>query len=474
MRPFDLLARSGSKSGAYAAIMGVSAVAIVLALPPGGVGMGVGSFWWIALASTAVLGSLACSAGPWSATGAYAAVFWCFHFGLVAVVGFGLVQPADMSLWDQSWALGPFASDAALVSLAGSMAFASGAAWVYAWRHARTDRSFAATSRAGAHPHGTAGSLLVFATIGLWCGVVAATSGLGGFFGSYAEYLQATSELSVIMSGVWLGLGCGIVLAVTGRDGWMRTSAIAGFAGVALVALPLGLRGEIMFPSIAAIVASARCGRVLSWRKACALVAGLLVLIPVIREVRSTGLQGLPDMAMELRLFDAFVEMGGSLHPVEKVVRWQAEGDPLDRGGSYWAPIERAAARILPGLVSTAAEDDMRIMNVLVTDRVGAIGFSPVAEAYRNFGAAGVVVVLGLLGAALACIDKVADRQIAALAIATLYVPLLTNVRNSFVSVPVQCALGVLFVLVLVAMRHVSSSVLSRPYARPTYVRSKV
>ena len=38
-------------------------------------------------------------------------------------------------------------------------------------------------------------------------------------------------------------------------------------------------------------------------------------------------------------------------------------------------------------------DDDLRIANVLVADRVGAIGYSPVAEAYRNFGSLGVVIV---------------------------------------------------------------------------------
>jgi hypothetical protein len=243
---------------------------------------------------------------------------------------------------------------------------------------------------------------------------------------------------------------------------------------MALIALPIGLRGEIMFPTIAALVAAARCGWTLSPGKAGAFLIALLIVIPSVREIRNTGLQGLPDVALELRMFDAFVEMGGSLHPVEKVVRWRAEGEALDMGSSYWAPIERAGARVLPGLETSAAEDDMRIMNVLVTDRVGPIGFSPVAEAYRNFGAVGVVLILGLLGAGLAAIDRIADRKLAVLAIAIFYVPLLINVRNSFVSVPLQCGVGALFVAGIHVMRHVSATIRCRAYARPAYVRSEI
>jgi hypothetical protein len=113
-------------------------------------------------------------------------------------------------------------------------------------------------------------------------------------------------------------------------------------------------------------------------------------------------------------------------------------------------------------------------MNILVNDRVGPIGFSPVAEAYRNFGALGVVVVLGLLGVALAAIDTIRDRRVAVLAFAVAYPALITNVRNSFVSVPAQCAAGLAIVVALGVIRHVVGSVFTRPYARPAYIRSEV
>jgi hypothetical protein len=113
-------------------------------------------------------------------------------------------------------------------------------------------------------------------------------------------------------------------------------------------------------------------------------------------------------------------------------------------------------------------------MNVLVKERVGEIGFSPVAEAYRNFGRIGVAVVFVVLGVVLAAFDSIANPRWATLAIATIYLPLLINVRNSFISVPAQCAAGVLIVLGLVAMRHVSGVVMCRPYAPAADVRSAI
>jgi hypothetical protein len=123
---------------------------------------------------------------------------------------------------------------------------------------------------------------------------------------------------------------------------------------------------------------------------------------------------------------------------------------------------------------NAAAEDDPRIMNILVSDRVGPIGFSPVAEAYRNFGAHGVVIVLGIVGALMAVIDTMRDRRMAVLTMAIAYLPLLTNVRNSFISVPAHCAAGLAIVLALAMIRHVAGSVVCKPYARAAYIRSEV
>jgi LPXTG-motif cell wall-anchored protein len=431
-------------------------------------------FRWIAPVSVAVLGMLVGLAGVWSATAVYALVFWCFHFGLVALIGSGYVEVEDLPVWNLSWLTGPHAADAAILSLAGLLAFAAGAALVFSRRKRDVPADTLAPALQAAHAHGAAGSMLVLATIAAWCFIVVATGGPTGFFVSYEDYRTMTAEFGDLLGVVWLLMGCGLVLSVTGAPGGLRTAASAAFAAFAIVALPIGLRSEVMFRGTAALVGAARCGRAFSTRKAIAIGVLLLVLIPVVREVRNTGLGGLPDAVLAPRISEAFAEMGGSLNPVEKVVRWHAEGEPYERGRSYWAPIERAAARLLPGIDATAAENDLRITSVLVTDRVGAIGFSPVAEAFRNFGPLGVVIVLALFGALMAAIDAIRDRRLAVLTLAVVYVPLLMNVRNSFVYVPAHCAAGLALMVALGIARHVLGSVIGRPYARPAYIRSEV
>ena len=458
---------------AYALVTGVLAGTAALLVPVDAADPVV-YFRWIAPASAAVIASTACFGGIWTATSVYALVFWCFHFGLVAVLGTGWADVDDLSVWELSWLLGPHAADAALLSLAGLLAFASGSALVFARRlPPRPARSAPAVSDP-VHAYGAAGSVLVFGTIGVWCLVVVSTGGPGGFFVSYDDYRAMTAPYGDVLGVIWMVLGLGLVLSVSGRAGGLRTAATAAFAAFTLVALPLGLRSEVMFRGMAALVAAARCGRGLSSKRAIALGVALLAVIPIVREVRNIGVSGLPNAVLAPRFYEALAEMGGSLNPVEKVVRWHAEGEPFDAGRSYWAPIERAAARLLPGLAVSTADNDMRITSVLVTDRVGAIGFSPVAEAYRNFGAVGVVIVLGLFGAVLAAIDSIRERRLAVFALAIVYVPMLMNIRNTFIFVPAHLGGGVALLAALAVSRHVLGSVVRRPYARPAYIRSEV
>jgi O-antigen polysaccharide polymerase Wzy len=448
--------------GVYAAATAVLAIGLALFASPGS-GDVLLHFAWVAALSIAVTGSLIAIAGVWTTTGVYAAIFWCFHFGLVAMLASRIVTTQDLANGDDHWVLAEFSSIAAVQALIGCVAFASGAAAIYGWRGvAQRAPETAAARGQGGHPHGATGSILLFGALAVWCGVILASGGLAGFSVSYEEFREMTTEYAPVLAITSPAIGCGIVLSVTGRSGWLRTAAVIAFVLYALVALPIGLRTDVMFPAVVALIASARCGRPFSTAKAALLALLLLVLIPIVRDLRTTGIGAVAEAVVSPPRFDALVEMGESLRPVEQVVRWHAEGEPYQGGSSYWAPFERAAARLLPGFEVAAAETDLRLMNVLVLDRIGAIGFSPVAEAYRNFGPIGVALALGLLGMGLAAIDTIRDRQVAVLAIATLYPPLLINVRNSFVSVPAQCVAGVLLVAVVAIARHVVGSVASR------------
>src|SRR5262245_33759290 len=136
----------------------------------------VNRFWWIAVCSIVVLGSLVALAGMWSAIAVYAAVFWCFHFGLIGSLATGYVSPSELPLGDESWVVGAFSGDAAILALAGLLAFASGASFVYGrrgFRRAGGGASRETERRAGTvHPYGVIGAVLVFGSVASWCIVV--------------------------------------------------------------------------------------------------------------------------------------------------------------------------------------------------------------------------------------------------------------------------------------------------------------
>jgi prepilin signal peptidase PulO-like enzyme (type II secretory pathway) len=108
--------------------------------------------------------------------------------------------------------------------------------------------------------------------------------------------------------------------------------------------------------------------------------------------------------------------------------------------------------------VRIPAEHDDRIMNILISRRVGPIGFSPVAEAYRNFGDAGPFLVMMLVGIILALLDRRPRTAESQLAVAVVMIPLLINVRNSFVPIPAQLVMGAALLLLLLVLRRVSTA----------------
>jgi hypothetical protein len=149
--------------------------------------------------------------------------------------------------------------------------------------------------------------------------------------------------------------------------------------------------------------------------------------------------------------------MGYSLRPTAEVLRWLDEGADFMNGASYWAPVDRALVYLVPSWTRVPAEEDSRILSnlVLKDPAIGAIGFSPVAEAYFNFGVIGVVIVMFLVGMLLGWMEAwpVSPERLAILGI--VMNELLFNIRNNFTPVPSHIVLGMLFLLFIKGMAHI-------------------
>jgi hypothetical protein len=289
-----------------------------------------------------------------------------------------------------------------------------------------------------------------------WFGLVINNSGASLLVGAYLmlrQSLEGTGAAVILMN---YGFGFSCICLAAAPPSRLRRVGFWMFAGWALFALPLGLRGEVMFPACTAIIVASKRQVPLSGMRASVFAVSLLLFalssIAFIRSYRQAGLAGIGETELRFNPLDALAEMGGSIRPVSLVVRWRADGDDFIYGASYWAPFDRALGRIVPGWETERLEatSDERLMNVLMKKRVSGLGFSPVAEAFRNFGPLGVPMIMGLIGVILGLLDRARPSRVQMVASGLLFFPLLYSVRNAFVQLPAQVILGFLLLGLLI------------------------
>ena len=93
------------------------------------------------------------------------------------------------------------------------------------------------------------------------------------------------------------------------------------------------------------------------------------------------------------------------------------------------------------------------MMTTITMERAGPIGFSIIAEAYRNFAAKGAFIVLLLVGLLLGRVDTWSSARVGQCAAGIIMTGLLLHVRNAFVPLPGHFVVGfaILGLMVLVA-----------------------
>ena len=187
-----------------------------------------------------------------------------------------------------------------------------------------------------------------------------------------------------------------------------------------------------------------------------------LIATGIVKNARISGDYSAVDSINPL---NAVAEMGSSLRAVQEVIKWRKSGDELLLGASYWAPFERQLALFIPGLHRMSALDDPRLLNVVVQERAGPIGFSPIAEAYYNFGEKGVLLVFFVIGMIMAHFDNQPVRLKYDLLLGVSLVPLFIMIRNSFTHVPVQIVIGM--VIALAVLYVANSGIKNHPHQEP-------
>jgi len=264
-----------------------------------------------------------------------------------------------------------------------------------------------------------------------------------GMHQSYAAYLTIMSQMPLISLLVlysYLFIGIALVLvSVTFKSGYSVIYFLV-FGVFAVIAFKTGLRGEVMFPSAVAGCMLGKKGIPIKTHTLVILMTVFLIVTGIVKNARVSG--DYSGGGLSVNPLNAVAEMGGSLRPLQEVIVWRENGFELLNGTSYWAPFERQLALLIPQLERVDALEDDRLLNVVVQQRVGPIGFSPIAEAYINFGEAGVFLVFFFIGCLMAFLDSRKSTVKSDILQGVFLVPIFVMVRNAFTQVPVQIVIG--------------------------------
>ncbi|MGI8549347.1 MAG: O-antigen polysaccharide polymerase Wzy [Dehalococcoidia bacterium] len=288
------------------------------------------------------------------------------------------------------------------------------------------------------------GSTLVGVSICGWFLIVIRAGGIGILFSSYETMLQVVGE-STLLTFTYYGIFIGIILLATAQPSLLRRAGFIIFGLWGLVALGLGLRSEVLFPTVTALVIIAKRKPLFSARVALILGVVLLSSIAAIRAVREVGIQNAASATVSASPLDGLTELGSSLRPVTETIYWRATGEPFIYGASYLEPFERQLINLIPqrNWKRLPAEEDPLVLSSLAAIRTkGQIGYSPIAEGYRNFSTVGVVLIMGLTGWLIGRMDLWPATPVRQALLGVVFVPILVEVRNDFTAVPFQVVVG--------------------------------
>ena len=267
---------------------------------------------------------------------------------------------------------------------------------------------------------------LLFAFLGIFFLIAIST---GAIF-SYSAYLSAVKSSTVISNlfvYLYIFIGLSIVIVASTYQKGFSPLFFIGYGIWAVIAFKLGLRGEVLFPTAVATAILARKGPPIKTYKLVVITLILLMATVVVKNARLSGDYSEID---NLNPLNAIAEMGSSIRTIQETIKWRSEGFERLYGASYWAPFERQIALFLP-IERPPAEKDYRLLNRVVLDKVGPIGFSPVAEAYINFGEKGTILVGIVLGLIFAILDRIPSSLTNDIFIGVSIIPLLSLIHIS-------------------------------------------
>lgn len=377
--------------------------------------------------------------GPWSFRFLFFLVFGLFHFGLTPYWATNSLPNLPRST-DYEWFTGAVGKYALWICMVGAASYIIGATMAGPGKNSvEPDESHSGFAKASS----LVGSAVLIYAVASW--LFAATSGgLSTLWATYGEFLARTEGQGLGLQYSLMAIG--LSLALNGSATPLRHVALALFAGWAVIALGLGLRGEVLFAGAVGAATLARHVRLPRGTKILVFYTAILVIIAFVRQYRSVEASEMESIGGPNPLH-ALAELGSTIRVVATVVMWRQDHEPFRSGDTYVVSIMRFFEALVAPERRPPAQADYRLFNVEIGDRAGQIGGSVVGEAYHNFGLAGVVLIMLAFGLLMGSLDASprTRRQIAVAAV--IAAPIFVHVRNSFVPVVPGVALGLVFVL---------------------------
>jgi oligosaccharide repeat unit polymerase len=374
-----------------------------------------------------------------SPTSAYLSVFWLFHFGLVFAASFTSETITELPDWATDIILAPETTKSALLAILFMACVWFGAELSGSSASARANLD---GDRRSAPELAKVGWLVM--AIGAGMSVFGiADVGLGTFFGSYDVFFEQSSMVSwailVLTNGLFLLLAGGSQIRTV-----IRAAAVT-YVPVAALCLLAGSRTAPMFSAVGLAVALHYRGVRFSTTALVIAAVGALVTIGVLQQIREQGVtlavsSGGKEVEENPILFGV-MEMGGSLNTVSASLQWM-EGQELFHGSTFALPFLRPAQKLV-GIEPLSLEDDPRFITEQIRQEFGPIGYSTVAEAYVNFAEWGVAAFALVWGLALGTLGRWSSRPYGLPLMGAFLVPMLMNIRNSFIFVPAWVFIGI-------------------------------
>lgn len=277
------------------------------------------------------------------------------------------------------------------------------------------------------------GVLVCFGVLG-WLYLSVASAGPLFMLGTYESYLIATR--SYPMGLLYLAISIGAVFVAQAPRRRMGMLAMLAFALFSAAGFVVGLRGETLIPLVGALAVYSRHAKMPRARVFVVVSIAVLIAIAAVAQIRASGLLNSSSVNVSATPLKAIEEMGFSIRPLVVSIDWHEHArEPYKFGATYWAPFERGIAG-LAGASQLPANEDYRLMNVEIADRVGQIGGSIIAEAHHNFGSLGVAGVMSLTGLAVGLMARGNGGPRGEALLGIFAILLLMHVRNSFAPLP--------------------------------------